>query len=214
MGIKKETGQKFTRSDQPGDVRVRGGKDMAHADATMVQERVSMVMDPDLATALIKPVQARKTKLACLGIPSDILEKGSQEYARCVRLANAYKKARVKELTIAHGFVSSGVAALLASEALAISASRFLYAAAAESGEVNSVLLKTASQLADSGRQSGLAAWELAQRESVVKKKNDMNAVDVPWMTGGVAATVKRGRGRPRKDQPVVITVEGESNAG
>jgi len=202
-------------------VHVPKGLNMAHADVLAAQERSLALVDPEVAQAVKTLQKARKTKMACLGIPSDILEKGSQEYARCVRLANAYKRARVRELYDAHGFVSSGVNALVASESLALSASRFLYAAAAESGTANPAIIKLAANLADSSRQSSLAAWELAAREGIVRRRNKDQRVDVPWMVteentkpGG---EVKRPRGRPRKAAVVVVDAvlsEGEPNAG
>lgn len=154
------------------------------------------------------PLKARKSKLACMGIPSAILEAGSPEYARCVRLASAYKKARTKELYIAHGYVSSGAGALLASASLALSASRFLYEIASSAelypeakGAVSlPALLKLASGLSDSARQSELSAWELCAREAVVRKRNDASNVMVPWEVQGPSGETKRPRGRPRKE--------------
>lgn len=143
------------------------------------------------------PLKERKTKLACLGIPSDILDKGSQEYARCVRLANSYKRTRVKEMFQAHGYVSSGVHSLLASASLALSASRFLYAAAAESGSANPQLLKLASGLGDSARQNELSAWELCHREGIVKKKIADSQAMTPWVLT-MQPEEKRKPGRPR----------------
>ncbi len=136
------------------------------------------------------PLKERRCKLACLGIPSHILDAGSQEYARTVRLANSYKKVRVKELFQAHGYVSSGVSALLAAASLALSGSRFLYEIAAstpiqaaERGDLTlPAILKMASSLSDSSRQNELSAWELCAREAIVRKRNDMNVISVPWI--------------------------------
>lgn len=124
----------------------------------------------------------RKTKLAVLGIPSGVLAVGNQDYARCVRLASAYRKARVRELMISHGFVSSGASALLASASLAIASSRYLYEQAAAAGEGMLEILKTAARLADSARQNELAAWELCARESVAKRKAITAEQGLPWV--------------------------------
>lgn len=152
------------------------------------------------------PPKARQTKLACLGIPTAVLEAGTPEYARTVRLANTYKKARAKELYLAHGFVSSGVGALLASASLALSGARYLYELAANTpitsdrGQLNMPqLLKMASSLSDSARQNELAAWELCAREAVIRKRNDANMAPAPWMVQSPTGEEKRGRGRPRK---------------
>ncbi len=146
-----------------------------------------------------------------LGIPSSILEAGSQEYARTVRLAQAYKKARSKELFAAHGYVSSGCGALLSSASLALSASRYLYELAAntpvhaqERGDITlPALLKMASSLSVSYRQNELSAWELAAREAVIRKRNDNNNKAVPWIVGSSyedsSELGKRKPGRPRK---------------
>ncbi len=142
------------------------------------------------------PLKERRCKLACLGIPSHILDAGSQEYARTIRLANSYKKVRVKELFQAHGYVSSGVAALLAAASLALSGSRFLYEIAAntpiqaaERGDITMPqMLKLASSLSDSSRQNELSAWELCAREAIVRKRNDMNTVSIPWIQSETGA--------------------------
>lgn len=126
--------------------------------------------------------QLRKTKLAILGIPSSVLDVGNQDYARCVSLASSYRKARVRELYISHGYVSSGATSLLASAALAIAASRYLYEKAALAGDGMLELLKTASRLADSARANELAAFELCARESVAKRKAHMAEAGLPWM--------------------------------
>jgi hypothetical protein len=106
----------------------------------------------------------RRTKLAVMGISSAALDRGDPSYANCVRLASAYRKLRVRELVINHGFVSSGASALLASASMALAASRYLYEQAAEAGEGQIEKLKTAARLADSARQNELAAWELCAR--------------------------------------------------
>lgn len=147
----------------------------------------------------------RKVALSCLGIPSSMLEAGDPAYARTMRLASSYKKARQKEIYIAHGYVSSGVASLLVSASLAISASRFLYEAAAASPIYTEVrhqlgmpqLMKLASSLADSARQNELAAWELAARESLVRKRNENSNVLAPWVVSVDGETRKPGR--PKK---------------
>jgi hypothetical protein len=127
-------------------------------------------------------------------------------------MANSYKKARVKDLYLAHGYVSSGVSALLAASSLALAASRFLYEAASsaqmypEKGVIGMAqLLKMASSLSDSSRQNELAAWELCAREAVIYKRNRVNSDAAPWLVQAqnysAAGKERRPRGRPRKDQ-------------
>lgn len=139
--------------------------------------------------------RGRKTKLAVLGIPSGVLERGSPSYARCVRLASAYRKVRVRELTVSHGYVSSGASALLASAAHALAASRYLFEKAAEaSGPDMLELLKAGSKLSDSARANELAAWELCRRESEARKKLNAMNNGIPWLVN------HPGGGRPRKE--------------
>lgn len=185
------------------------------ADPQTAQE--ALLSNPGAMTfpARKHPLQPRKTKLAVLGIPAPILDNGSPEYARCVRLAQAYKKARTKEIFDAYGYVSSGTSALLAAASLALSASRFLYETAAStplrpSGDDRGLsmpqILKLASSLSDSARQNELSAWELAARESVIKKRNSDASRALPWMVESVSGETKRGKGRPRSVQ--VVTEE------
>lgn len=196
----------FVRDKGEGrGVRVAAVKcsDLSHPVAGH-EERVAGTKD-------VPSVMGRKTKLAVLGIPSYILDEGHPEYARCIRLANAYKKARTKELYEAHGYVSSGASALLAAASLALSASRYLFEVAAganlhttERGEVGlPQLLKLATSLSDSHRQNELSCFELCHKESVLRKRNDSNKLQSPWLlepsSTKSSSVEKRGPGRPRK---------------
>lgn len=129
-----------------------------------------------------KPKRGRKTKLAAFGLSPSAIKAGSPEYATCLDQANKYRKTRMKELAQLHGHVSAGVGALLASASLALAASRFLYQAAAEAGEATATSLKQASQLADSARQSELAAYELASKEGVLKRRTEAAGAGMPWL--------------------------------
>ena len=154
----------------------------------------------------------RQTKLAVMGIPTESLNGGDVRYARCVRLASAYRKVRSRELQVAHGYVSAGASALLSTAALALAASRFLYEKATEAGpdEVAGIL-KQASQLSDSARSNELAAWELCAREAVQRKKAEAAGAGVPWL---IPQQDRRGAGRPRKDKlPDNTDVKGLLNA-
>lgn len=76
-----------------------------------------------------------------------------------------YAAHRRGELAQAHGgSISAGVGALVESASLALAASRFLSAKAAETGDPE--LFKRSSALANDARQNELAAWELASREA------------------------------------------------
>ncbi len=98
---------------------------------------------------------------------------------------NKYRKTRMKELARLHGHVSAGAGALLASASLALAASRFLYerfAGKPEDGGGDTTTLKQAAQLADSARQSELAAWELSAREGVLKRRQEAMETGMPWL--------------------------------
>lgn len=147
----------------------------------------------------------RRTKLAVLGIPAGALDSGDPSYARCVRLAAAYRKCRTRELAVVHGYVSSGASALLASAAMALSASRYLYEKAASGGEETNDLLKTAAKLADSARQNELAAWELCAREAVAKKKaTNLNSA-LPWLLSDESGNQRMRPGPKKKAEPELI---------
>lgn len=191
-------------------VRVARAKtsELAVPDPTLVLEASLALEGTNQYPNVKSPLKVRKTKLACMGIPSSILDAGDPAYSRCVRLANSYKKARQKEFFQAHGYVSSGVGALLASASLALSASRFLYEVAsgaemfpeARGALSMASLLKLASSLSDSSRQNELSAWELCAREAVVRKRNDQNNVASPWLTQDASGQESRKPGRPRKE--------------
>lgn len=191
---------------------------LARPDPHLAQDASLALAEGSQFPNVRSPLKERRTKLACLGIPSHILDAGSQEYARTIRLANSYKKVRVKELFVAHGFVSSGVSALLAAASLALSGSRFLYEIAAntpiqaaERGDITMPqMLKLASSLSDSSRQNELSAWELCAREAIVRKRNDMNTVSIPWLQTESGAE----RNKPGRKPKLQLLEEGLPDAG
>ncbi len=136
-------------------------KPNAHATATNLAERKrrGRPFEPGNRAA-----EGRRPKLALLGVPAAATD---PRYALSLRRASRYRKRRCSELAAAHGYVSAGASSLIASAALALSASRFLYEVAAETGDAET--LKRASALANDARQNELAAWELAARESASK---------------------------------------------
>ena len=124
--------------------------------------------------------KGRKTKLAAFGLSPAMVKAGDPRYSAALHQANKYRKTRMKEIAQLHGHVSAGVGALLASASLALAASRFLYEAAAQ--EPDPQTLKDASKLSDSARQHELAAYELAAREGTLKRRAAMAAEGMPWM--------------------------------
>jgi hypothetical protein len=124
--------------------------------------------------------KGRKTKLAAFGLSPAIIKAGDPDYARCLAQANKYRKTRMRELAGLHGNISAGAGALLASASLALAASRYLYQLAA--GGADPGLLKQAASLADSARQSELAAWEVSAKEGVLKRRQDAAEAGMPWL--------------------------------
>lgn len=116
----------------------------------------------------------RKPKLALLGVEVNATD---PRYALSLRRASRYRKQRVAELARAHGYVSAGAAAMVASAALALCASRYLYELAAETGDPDT--LKRASALAIDARQHELAAWEICTREA---KSRGSTSSHAPWL--------------------------------
>ena len=143
--------------------------------------------------------RSRKTKLAIMGISKDILVAGDPRYAQALYLASKYRKVRARELSLMHGHVSSGASALLASASLALAASRFLYEKVAETGDI--ALLKQAAQLADSARQSELAAWEMSAREGIVHRKLNAAKEQSPWLVQGDPSQTRQKPGRKTNEE-------------
>lgn len=142
-------------------------------------------------------IKGKKTRLAILTIPEEVLDTGDPSYTRALRGANDYRKHRNRELVIAHGYVSAGVNSLLTSAALALASSRYLYEKSAESADL--ALLQQAVKLSAEARQNELAAWELCAREAVARKKAAAAINEVPWYQSKQEDKPKRRPGRPRK---------------
>ncbi len=165
------------------------------------------------STELFKAPRGRKTKLAAFGLSPSVIKAGDQSYAACLDQANKYRKQRMKELAQLHGHCSAGVGALLASASLALAASRFLYQDAAKDGDAGT--LKQAAQLADSARQSELAAYELASKEGVLKRRTAAADAGQPWLLAKDGEAKGKGgrksnleRWKAEQDIPVPAIVE------
>ncbi len=139
--------------------------------------------DPDLKKVRRNRAK-RSLRLACMGLSPKILHEGDPRYRNCIELANRYRRKRVAELSELHGGLSAGASSMLASAALALAASRYLYELYAVDlgGELGTVMLKQAASLADSARQSELAAWEVSAREGLARRKLAASDAGVPWL--------------------------------
>jgi hypothetical protein len=112
--------------------------------------------------------KGRRPKLALLGVNLDATDPA---YALCLRQASRWRKRRCSELAaLAGGYLSAGASSLVASAALALASSRYLYGVAAKTGDP--ALMKQASALANDSRQNELAAHELCLREAAARPRD------------------------------------------
>lgn len=111
-------------------------------------------------------VKAKGVRLARgLGIPLAIASEAFKPYRLS---AHGFRRHHCAELArMAGGEVGSGPSSMIASAALQLAASRFMFDQAAVSGDP--ATFKLASQLANDSRQNLLAAYELAVREAAAR---------------------------------------------
>ena len=119
--------------------------------------------------------KAKRVRLArSLGL-SDLEQSGA--FASYKRAASAFRRHHVAELArMAGGQCSAGPCSMVASAALQLAASRFLFDQASRSGDA--ATFKTASQLANDSRQNLLAAYELATREAKARGGDPLADLD------------------------------------
>lgn len=173
--------------------------------------------DPDTDLDAVRHKRkARSIKLAVMGLSSAIVDKADPRYKQAIKLANTYRRKRCAELAEMHGGVSIGASALLASGALALAASRYLYEKYAEDngGALGVGMLKQAAQLADSARSSELAAWEMSARENLARRKLAAADQGVPWLAQVDGDGKKPGRKTNKQriealNERLVITPDG-----
>jgi hypothetical protein len=120
------------------------------------------------ASAAAKAKRNRTALAHTLGVTSD-----DPTWAAYLRSAEAFRRAQVRLLaaTVGGGQCGPAPAALVASAALALAASRFKYAR----GE-----MLEGARLAADVRQNLLAAHELCAREAIARPPT---AADFPWLT-------------------------------
>lgn len=130
-----------------------------------------------------------KPKLMGLGLSRESIgDTADPEYRNCLIRAESYRRHRTRELLEAHGYVSGGVSAKIASASLTLAASRYLAQRAAKCKDFGD-MTKLLKQSADMSRQADaaeLSAWELCAREAVAHKRNKKAVL--PWQVGVVEA--------------------------
>ena len=128
--------------------------------------------------------KGKKPALCLLAVP---LEKTDPRYQRAMRMANAYRQRRCRELAVTcGGSLGAGPSAMLASSARALAASVVLHTLAGEllaTGNAKGAaeLFSSASRQADSARQQELTAVALAEREAKARPSADD---DWSWLKG------------------------------
>jgi hypothetical protein len=100
----------------------------------------------------------------------------------------AWQRARMVELSSAHGHVSRGVGAIVAAAAWLYAAGEFAAELAALTGDLE--LFKTAGWLTGTARQHELAAWELCAREGAARPRSDLRPTRIVIRGPGGAVAV------------------------
>lgn len=124
-------------------------------------------------------VKAKRVRLArSLGLSSEALQ--HESFTPYRRAASAFRRHHMGELAQqSGGAVGAGPGSMVASAALQLAASRFLFDQAATSGDPS--LFKTASQLSNDSRQNLLAAYELANREAKARGGHAPSETPADW---------------------------------
>lgn len=97
--------------------------------------------------------------------------KGDPRLRVHLKRGEQYRRARMRELTQAHGFVSCGVGAMVAGEARMLALGEYFMEIGSEGEGTPELLLKSVSFVKDA-RTMGLSAWELCAREAVSARKD------------------------------------------
>jgi hypothetical protein len=114
-------------------------------------------------------VKAKRVRLArSLGLSAHLGD--AEAFAPYRGAASAFRRHHTAELAkLAGGECGAAPSSMVASAALQLGASRFLFDQGTVTGDP--ATLKTASQLADASRQNLLAAYEMATREAEARAK-------------------------------------------
>jgi hypothetical protein len=128
------------------------------------------------------------TLSASLGLADVERSEAFQPYAR---KAASFRRAHCSELAaLAGGHCGTGPSSMVASAALQLAFSRYLFDKGA-AGDLDAI--KLASKLADSSRQNLLAAYELAVREGQARQRG---GPDVPDLDEVMRRAEERAAGR------------------
>jgi hypothetical protein len=134
-------------------------------------------------------VKARRVALArSLGL-GDVTK--MEAFAPYRHAASSFRRHHCADLARqAGGECGAAPSSMVASAALQLAASRFLFDMGARTGDA--ATLKTASQLANDSRQNLLAAYELATREAAARR--EAGPALTPWLPAPVDPSHANGR--------------------
>lgn len=150
--------------------------------AGVTRRQNGTVDSPEAAKALGSKggrVKARRVRLArSLGLES--FDADSEAFAPYRRSAQAFRRHHCKAIAAAAGgHCGTGPSSMIASGALQLAASRYMFERASRTGDPAD--FKAASSLANDSRQNLLAAWELAIREAQARPKAPVDPL-ARWM--------------------------------
>ncbi|MBK6694808.1 MAG: hypothetical protein IPG50_21755 [Myxococcales bacterium] len=156
------------------------------------RRRDGTVADPESAKRLGSLGGFKKAYKARLVAGLGLAELAAESDFRPFQVAaDEFFRSHVEALALqAGGTCGPGPSTMVASAALQLASSRFLFARGAVSGDA--ATLQTASQLANASRQNLLAAYELAVREAQARKATHGGALP-PWFE----ATSGETEGKP-----------------
>lgn len=117
---------------------------------------------------IAKAAKAELRRAMAMLLPGETVPEGSP-MAAALGYAEDFRDSHLAALAAsAGGHVGSGPASMVATAALQLAASRYLFAEGAKSGDA--MTLKAASTIGNDSRQNLLAAYELAVREAKVRE--------------------------------------------
>jgi hypothetical protein len=127
--------------------------------------------------------------------------------------AEEFSRHHLEELAeMSGGVVGAGPSSMVASAAIQLGASRFLFDKGSEDGDPD--LFASASRLADSSRQNLLAAYALAVRAAELRNKSKSKTVDFDALTRqAVAETEARRESEKKARQKAIDAADSEDES-
>ena len=149
----------------------------------------------------------RPSLVTSLGISAEFTP-SMQAFDNYRRKAASFRRAHTAELAaLAGGSCGTGPSSMVASAALQLAASRYLYEQATKGTEVDVAMMREARQQADSSRQNLAMAYELAIREGKARGVGAGGGLpDLDEVTRRAEQEAERRRERRRKPSATLET--------